>query len=74
MLKVLIAASEVAPIVKLGGLGDVIGSLPKALEKVGVNADVVVPFFDNTKLEGFSVFKSIALTEPFGGGTTEAEY
>ena len=73
MLKVLIAASEVAPIVKLGGLGDVIGSLPKALEKVGVNADVVVPFFDNTKLEGLSVYKSLDLNVPFGGENNVVE-
>ena len=72
-MKVLIAASEVAPIVKLGGLGDVIGSLPKALEKVGVNADVVVPFFDNAKLDGRDVYKSLDLNIPFGGENNQVE-
>lgn len=32
-LKVLLVASESAPFVKSGGLGDVVGSLPKSLQK-----------------------------------------
>lgn len=42
-LKVLIAASEMAPFAKVGGLADVIGSLPKALKKRGVDVKVVMP-------------------------------
>lgn len=64
-MKVLLAASEVAPIVKIGGLGDVIGSLPKALEKVGVNADVIVPYYPNAKTENLKVYKTIELNVPF---------
>lgn len=50
-IKVLFAASEMAPIAKVGGLGDVIGSLPKALRKIGVDAKVIVPFYENIKKE-----------------------
>lgn len=43
MLKVLFAASEAAPFIKTGGLGDVIGSLPKALKRENVDVRVVMP-------------------------------
>lgn len=42
-LKVLLVASESAPFIKSGGLGDVVGSLPKALRKKGVDVRVVIP-------------------------------
>lgn len=62
MLKILICASEVAPVIKLGGLGDVVGSLPKSLERIGVDADVVVPFFPSAKTESLRVYKSRDIT------------
>lgn len=42
-LKVLIVASEATPFVKSGGLGDVVGSLPKALKQAGVDVRIVIP-------------------------------
>lgn len=44
-MKVLFAASEAAPFIKTGGLGDVIGALPKALADMDVDARVVVPLY-----------------------------
>jgi starch synthase len=42
-LKVLFATSEVAPLVKTGGLADVSGALPPALVGLGVDIRVLVP-------------------------------
>ena len=44
-LKIVSLASEVAPFTKTGGLGDVTGSLPKALKKLGHNVTAITPFY-----------------------------
>jgi len=44
-MKVLFVASELTPIAKVGGLGDVIGALPKALYKEGVKASIIIPLY-----------------------------
>ncbi len=43
--RVLHVAPEMAPLVKLGGLGDVVGSLPKALRSADVDARVFLPCY-----------------------------
>jgi len=50
-LKVLIVASEATPFAKSGGLGDVVGSMPEALKKLGVDARVVLPKYATIKEE-----------------------
>ena len=42
---VVFASAEAAPFVKTGGLGDVAGSLPAALQKAGANVIVMVPLY-----------------------------
>lgn len=42
-LQVVFASAEAAPFVKTGGLGDVAGSLPKALKRAGADVIVMVP-------------------------------
>ena len=73
MLKILLCASEVAPVIKIGGLGDVVGSLPKALETVGVDADVVVPFFPTAKIESLHIYKSRTLLVMYDAMSHEVE-
>jgi starch synthase len=42
-MKVLIASAEAVPFAKVGGLADVVGSLPAALRQAGVDARVIIP-------------------------------
>lgn len=48
-LKVLLASSEVVPFAKTGGLADVAGSLPLALEELGVDVRVIMPKYASVK-------------------------
>ena len=53
-MKVMIVSAEVAPFAKVGGLADVVGSLPSALRDAGVDARVIMPgygFIDHNKYD-----------------------
>src|SRR5215813_10330478 len=46
-------AAECVPFAKVGGLADVIGALPLALEKLGVAVTVVIPRYEAIDLQKF---------------------
>lgn len=50
-MDVLFAASECVPFIKTGGLGDVIGALPKALRDQEVNVSVILPKYEDLPFE-----------------------
>lgn len=45
-MNVMHLSAECYPVAKVGGLGDVVGALPKYLCKAGINASVVIPYYD----------------------------
>jgi starch synthase len=56
-IKVLMVAAEAAPFAKVGGLGDVVGSLPVALEKIGVETRVVLPLYGSINKKKYGLKK-----------------
>lgn len=67
-LKVLFVAGELTPLAKVGGLGDVIGALPKSLVKKGVDARIVIPKYGIVEEKKFGLKKVAENIEvPFNG-------
>jgi starch synthase len=44
-MKVLMVSAECHPFAKVGGLADVVGALPKALEKLNIQVEILLPFY-----------------------------
>jgi len=57
-MNVIHVSAECYPIAKVGGLGDVVGSLPKYQQEAGISAKVLMPFYDN-KFIATQKFKSV---------------
>jgi starch synthase len=66
--KVLAVASEVYPLVKTGGLADVVGALPLALRRHGVETTTLVPGYPAVMEAIRSADTLLAIDDLFGGG------
>lgn len=57
-------SAECYPIAKVGGLGDVVGALPKYQNQLGEKSSVIMPFYDNkfTKTHKFETVYSSTLS------------
>lgn len=54
-MKILFCSSEVGPFAQTGGLGDVCGALPLALEKRGIEVAVILPLYKCVDREKFNL-------------------
>jgi starch synthase len=70
-LNILFVSAEADPFAKVGGLADVIGSLPAALRREGLDARVLMPFYAtiNGDRWGLQYVRSFTVSRP--SGTTE---
>lgn len=52
-MKILMATAEIAPFSKAGGLGDVLGALPKALREEGADVRIITPLYGSIDRDKF---------------------
>ncbi|MGB5960160.1 MAG: glycogen synthase GlgA [Coleofasciculaceae cyanobacterium] len=68
-MKILFVAAEAAPIAKVGGMGDVVGALPKVLRQMGHDVRIFMPYYgflpDKMKIEGDPVWYGSAMFQDF---------
>ncbi len=62
-MQILFVAAEAAPLAKVGGMGDVVGSLPKVLKAMGHDVRVFMPYY------GFISDKTTVPKEPVWTGS-----
>ncbi|MXV37947.1 glycosyltransferase [Flavobacteriaceae bacterium Ap0902] len=64
-------SAECFPVAKVGGLADVVGALPKYLNKIeGTESMVIMPFVENKFTRTHSLSVDYSFDMPFGGGHT----
>ena len=69
LMRILMVASEALPFAKTGGLADVLGSLPRALRRLGHDVDVVIP-----RYRGITAGDRIGrVSVSFGAQVTDAD-
>ena len=60
-LNIAMFAAEASPYAKVGGLGDVVGSLPKTLDKLGAKLTVVIPAYGAVRTAAPSIHPCMAI-------------
>jgi starch synthase len=78
-MRILFVAAEAAPIAKVGGMGDVVGALPKVLRQLGHDVRIFLPYYGSLqkKMEipsqpvwwGYAMFNDFAVYETVLPGT-----
>lgn len=68
---VLMVSSEMAPLIKTGGLADVVGVLPAVMREMGHDVRVVIPKYADLKLDGYVVKEKVNPMGVWMGGKEE---
>ena len=78
-MRILFVAAEAAPIAKVGGMGDVVGALPKVLKRMGHDVRIFMPYYgflpDKMQIPsepiwwGYAMFQNFAVYETVLPGT-----
>lgn len=67
-MRILFVASEVTPLVKVGGLADVVGALPKSLVELGHDVRVIIPYYGSINRQSVQATASpIKVSVQFSG-------
>lgn len=74
-LRVLFIASEADPLIKVGGLGDVAGSLPQAIRRLGQKIDIrlAIPFHSAIDTTPYQITPLASFSIPNETGPIEAQ-
>ncbi len=68
-LHVVMASPEIAPFAKTGGLADVLASLPRALERLGLRISLIMPAYRSVLHGGFPLEDAgVSFTVPISNG------
>lgn len=70
-MKVLLTSAEAVPFAKVGGLADVLGSLPVALRKLGIDARVIIPGYGFINHLEYAIEPLFSFDFPHRLGTNE---
>jgi starch synthase len=70
-MRILFVAAEVAPLAKVGGMGDVVGALPQVLRQMGHDVRIFMPYYGSLNdrrdltIPATPVWKGAAMFNPF---------
>ena len=68
-MRILFVAAEAAPVAKVGGMGDVVGALPKVLRAMGHDVRIFMPYYgflpDKMEIPSYPVWDGYAMFQSF---------